>query len=607
MISTADGTEESRYLRLREVAERLRVSAATLRNWVRLGVLIPDGEKPYRFLPETVAAFRRSERGAGTSKLTSRANKCRSKVHHFRGPCRQAAAAFRSLRPGLECAMYLAALKRLQAAGEAEFDESARPVRFLRNSVRTAMAEWEKRLRKPPGERALRFFASLPPMESEESLGELHPALTSVGHRAVRGAYYTPAELVDAALRFGTGARNFLDPCCGSGRYLLRAAKLLNLGPDRIFGIECDPIAAELARINLLLAFPEAEFTPNIFRGDALAGRILREAHGGFELVATNPPWGADKSGQEESFARFFRQSLRFLVPGGKLSFLLPEAALNIRTHAPLRKMLLEMCRIETVELLGRCFTGVFTPVVRLDAVNTPPGEDHTFRIVRRDGEMVQRQLRPAGSDEYTIEPGVTAEDLALIEKIRRIPHRTLAGNAEWALGIVTGDNARLLASEPEPGARPILCGRDILPNRLRPPQRWLRPGTLQQSAPERFYRTVPKIVYRFIADRPVCAVDREGVLTLNSANLLIPRLPGWSVELTARFLNSRLTGYLYRKRFAACKVLRKDLERLPFPPLSTIEAGEWLRLEEDAFEERIFVAFSLCPEERELVLRSFQ
>jgi hypothetical protein len=34
-------------------------------------------------------------------------------------------------------------------------------------------------------------------------------------------------------------------------------------------------------------------------------------------------------------------------------------------------------------------------------------------------------------------------------------------------------------------------------------------------------------------------------MLTLNSANLLIPRLPGWPIELTARFLNSRLAGYL--------------------------------------------------------------
>lgn len=603
MNASAGEAENCRYLRLREAAERLSISAATLRNWVRLEIVIPDKAEPYRFLPETISAFRLS----GIAKLTSRANKCRSRVRSFRGPWRKAAAAFRSLRPGLDCAMYLAALKRLEAAGEAELDAAAHPVGFRRDSVRAVMERWGKRLSNPFNPRAVRFFVALPPIKSEESLGELHQALTSVGSRAARGAYYTPSALVDAALRFGTGARNFLDPCCGSGHYLIRAAKLLPLEPETIYGIECDPVAAELARVNLLLAFPDAEFTPNIFRGNALAGRILREARGSFELVATNPPWGADKSGQEESFTRFLRQALHFLAPGGKLSFLLPEAALNIRTHAPLRKMLLEMCRIETVELLGRCFSGVFTSVVRLDAIKTPPSGEHTFRVVRGGGESVQRQSLAAERDEYAIEAGISAADRALIEKISRVPHQTLAGHAEWALGIVTGDNLRLLAAEPEPGSRPILCGRDILPNRLHPPRRWLRPGKLQQCAPERLYREAPKIVYRFIADRPVCAVDREGLLTLNSANLLIPQLPGWPVELTALFLNSRLTGYLFRKRFSACKILRKDLERLPFPLLSASEIREWLPLEGNGFEDRVFQKFGLTPEERELVFQSFQ
>ena len=603
--STTGGAGERGYLPLQEAAARLRVSAATLRNWIRLGVLLPDRERPYRFLPETVAAFRRAERSQKTSKLTSRANKSGSRVRLFRGPCRNAVAAFRSLRPGLERAMYMAALKRLEAAAEVELDEGARPVRFRRNCVRVVMAGWEERLPGPPGERAFRFFLALPAMEAEESLGELHQALTSVGRRAIRGAYYTATGLVDAALRFGVGARNFLDPCCGSGHYPVRAAKLLGLGPERIYGIECDPVAADLARINLLLAFPGEEFTPNIFRGDALAGRILKGARGTFDMVATNPPWGAGRNGCEESFARFLRQALRFLAPGGKLSFLLPEAALNVRTHAPLRKMLLEKCRIDSVTLLGRCFSGVFTPVVRLDAVNAPPDDGHEFRIVRRDGELTQCQLHAAGRDESIIEPGITPADRTLIDKIFRIPHLTLVGRAEWALGIVTGDNTRLLAREAEPGARPILRGRDILPNRLTPPQRWLRPGRLQQNAPERYYRTSPKIVYRFIANRPVCAVDREGMLTLNSANLLIPRLPGWPIELTARFLNSRLAGYLFIKRFAACKVLRKDLERLPFPLLSVAEAEEWGRLEDDRFENRVFDQFGLAPEERELILQS--
>lgn len=601
----AADTAAGRLLPLREAAARLHVSTATLRNWIRLGVLLPDRERPYRFRVEAVAAFRREKRSESGARLTSRANKSRSTVRRFRGPCREAAAVFRSLRPGLECAMYTAALKRLEAAGEIELD-GIRPVCFLRESVRTVLENWRRRLRQEPGERALRFFEALPAMDGEESLGELHQALTSIGHRAVRGAYYTATGLADDALRFGAGAGRFLDPCCGSGHYLVRAASVLKLGPDRIYGIECDPVAAELARINLLLAFPFDEFTPHIFRGDALAGRILREAYGSFDLVATNPPWEAVRSGREESFALFIRQALRFLGPEGRLSFLLPEAVLNIRAHAPLRRMLFEECRIESVTLLGRCFTGVFTPVVRLDAVNAPPGDGHRFPVVHPDGARELHRQEP-GCRDCAIETGISAADRALLDKIDACPHLTLAGNAEWALGIVTGDNAKLLATAPEPGAEPILRGCDIRPNRLKTPQRYLRPGKLQQAAPKRLYRTKPKLVYRFIANRPVCAVDPDGFLTLNSANLLIPHLPGWPAELAARYLNSRLAGYIFMKRFATCKVLRKDLELLPFPPLAAGEADGLMRLGEEELEERFFDKFGLAAEERALISRVFQ
>lgn len=113
--------------------------------------------------------------------------------------------------------------------------------------------------------------------------------------------------------------------------------------------------------------------------------------------------------------------------------------------------------------------------------------------------------------------------------------------------------------------------------------------------------------MYRFIANRPVCAVDPDGFLTLNSANLLIPHLPGWPAELAARYLNSRLAGYIFMKRFATCKVLRKDLELLPFPPLAAGEADGLMRLGEEELEERFFDKFGLAAEERALIFRVFQ
>ena len=591
--------KKTELISLREVAIRLGVCRATVHNWVRLGLLTPAQVTPYRFAPEVVAAFRRD---GGGEKLTRRANKSRSAARLARGRYRKSVECFRSLHLALENAMYAAALKRLAAAGEAEYREEDGTFRFRRRSVSEVMENWRLRLKSAPDGRLFRFLQSLPGMEDDESLGELYQALSSIGRRAQSGTYYTPTALVDESLSSGRGAERYLDPCCGSGHYLVRAAVVLGLRPEQICGIDCDPIAVELAKINLLLAFPGEEFAPRVFRGNALSGRMLRAEYGRFDLVATNPPWGGAAAEGEESFALFIRQALRFLKEGGRMSFLLPEAVLNIAAHASLRRRLLESCRIDTIELLGRCFPGVFTPVVRIDAVRAPAPAGHSIAILRESGREERAQHRVAERADCAIETGVTAGEREIVDKIFRRGGITLSGNADWALGIVTGDNARLLTHEPEPGAQPILRGCDIQPNHLREPHCYLRPGKLQQSAPFCCYRAIPKLVYRFIATRPVCAVDRGGTLTLNSANVLIPRLPFWQAELVARYLNSRLIGFLYVKRFGTCKILRKDLGELPFPQLSGAEAAAWLAASDPDFETLIARWFGLTGAEMRIV-----
>ena len=598
--------KKTELISLREAAVRLGVCRATVHNWARLGLLVPAQVAPYRFAPEVVASFLRSRREGDGAKLTRRANKSRSSARLSRGRFREAVEQFRSLHLALENAMFAAALKRLKTAAEVETPEEKGEFVFRRESVAAVMENWRARLKHSPDERTFRFLSLLPEMTDDESLGELYQALSCVGRRAQGGTYYTPTTLVDESLSFGRGAKRYLDPCCGSGHYLVRAAAVLGMDAEQIYGIDCDPIAVELARINLLLAFPGEEFTPRVYHGNALSGRILRAEYGTFDFVATNPPWGGAVSEGEESFSLFIQQSLRFLNVGGRMSFLLPEAVLNIAVHAPLRRKLLETCRIDTVALLGRRFPGVFTPVVRLDAVRTPAPEGHRITILHESGREERAQLRVAERADCAIETGVTPEEREVVDKILRQKMMTLAGNADWALGIVTGDNARLLTSGPEPGAEPILRGCDIRPEGLSEPHCYLLPGKLQQSAPFPVYRTVPKLVYRFIATRPVCAVDWKGRLTLNSANVLIPRLPAWPVELVARYLNSRLVGFLYVKRFGTCKILRKDLETVPFPSLSAAETSALLRMDDMEFEARLLQFFGLTETEAQIVSHSF-
>ncbi|MDO4629253.1 MAG: TaqI-like C-terminal specificity domain-containing protein [Planctomycetia bacterium] len=77
------------------------------------------------------------------------------------------------------------------------------------------------------------------------------------------------------------------------------------------------------------------------------------------------------------------------------------------------------------------------------------------------------------------------------------------------------------------------------------------------------------KIVYRFITSHPTFALDTEGRLTLNSANFLIPSIPDYSSRLVTLFLNSEAFQFLFREWFFTHKVLKSNLERLPFLKIS--------------------------------------
>lgn len=594
-------------VRVSEAARRLEVSAGTIRNWLRTGLLTPLAGKPVSIAADAVEKLRRELGSGDLTRLRSRANKRRasaafapSEYSRDRSVSRRVAAvaAFaRSRRLNVEKVLCFAALRLLSLRKEVELSPELLPLSWRRRNMARIMEPWLRRVG-PPGTAHRRVFDLAEPGEEGDFLGFLYQALSRTGLKSARGSYYTPDHLVAESLLPAAGkVSSFLDPCCGTGNYLVHAARLLRLPPEAIRGIDLDPVAARIARINLLLEFPEADFSPDIRSGNALGRIRLPEV----DFIATNPPWGAFRGapprGKEfaglagrERFSFFIARALSLLRAGGRLSVILPESILNIRAHADIRSLIAARSRIERIEPLGRPFSGVFTASIRLDLVRRDAGE--------ANGPAVWHP--------------VAEKECALLEKIFAVPHRTLKGNALWALGIVTGDNRRFLSDTPEPGAEPILRGSDIHPFSIGAPHRFLRLGIgkFQQAAPLSFYRTPGKLVYRFISDRPVFALDREGILTLNSANLLLPRLPGVTAEAIAALFNSTLFGYVFRRRFATHKVLRGDLEELPIPQA---EPAVFARLGELAvsagnlpeIDRIVFELFHLTEEERALVLAS--
>ena len=121
-------------------------------------------------------------------------------------------------------------------------------------------------------------------------------------------------------------------------------------------------------------------------------------------------------------------------------------------------------------------------------------------------------------------------------------------------------------------------------------------------------YRAPEKLVYRFITDRLTFAYDDRQRLTLNSANVLIPHISGLSIKVVLGFLNSTLFQYLFMHKFSTHKVLRGDLETLPFPT-SAIALNASIEALVDDLHERssdnrelddvIYTLFELSESER--------
>ena len=469
--------------------------------------------------------------------------------------------------------------------------------------------------------------------DTDDVLGILYQSLRSEGNKSNLGSYYTPTHLVQNALqdvRLET-VSNFLDPCCGTGKYLVEAAKTFFLPPEAIYGFDIDQLAVQIARINLLMHYRKAEFAPNIFCLDALSdlanGDFFCNTNhliGFFDLIATNPPWGAYKNSSipvqfqnvlesSETYSMFILKSMQLLRKNGALSFILPESILKIRSHADIREFIVKNSKIVKIIQLGRQFSGVFTPVIRLDLINQI--QDNNTLLLQDENKLLTRvgQNRFLNNTDYIFDTRVDNTVEALIQKFYAKPHLTLQGHSEWALGIVTGDNTKHLLEQPTPTAEAIFRGMDISPFYLTAAKTFIEftPSQFQQVAPERFFRADEKLVYKFISKKLVFAFDDTQALTLNSANILIPKLPNMSIKVCLAFLNSSIFQFLFIKKFATHKVLRGDLEKLPFPNLEPDVHNKLEQLVDNVLKTKmvsseindlIFAIFELTQEEKELI-----
>ncbi|MDD3437571.1 MAG: TaqI-like C-terminal specificity domain-containing protein, partial [Candidatus Gastranaerophilales bacterium] len=416
--------------------------------------------------------------------------------------------------------------------------------------------------------------------------------------------------------------------CCGTGQFLLAFADVVK-NPQNIYGVDIDEIAVRIARLNILIKYKNQNFAPNIVCKNTLFEignydlfSLNDENIRDFDVIATNPPWGVHFSKSDierlktsyaeitslESFSYFLKKSIDLLRDGGVISFILPESILSVKTHKDIRDIILKNTHIKKVSYLSRVFKNVFTPVIRLDLEKSKK-ENGQIEICKENKSYTAEQSKWKNNIDFVFDIHADSFDTSIIDKIFNVHHTTLSGQADWALGIVTGNNKAYITDDKKEGFEEIYKGKEVEKFVLDKPSNYINftPERFQQVAPIEKYRAEEKLIYRFISKYLVFAYDNQQKLTLNSANIVIPKIPNYPIKVIAALLNSSPYQFIFQKKFSSIKVLRSHIEQMPLPFWSNKIFNEVIKLVDeiitgkDSFEkldDYIMEQFSLTTEE---------
>lgn len=577
-------TTKSKLYTLAEACKLLSISTATGRNWMKSGRLVPathfSDKKPI-FEESALLALKDALADGSIESLKSRRNKT-----YISGNTQVLDEV------SLRCKLRHCAEQLILSAGYKDF--------FLYENLLNDLVDTNLYItwKTAGSDCCVKDYTYTP---GEDTLGLLYQSLRTMGARKASGSYYTSArlakQLVQKHLPELKPNQTVFDPSCGTGIFLLQLPNTLPL--QNIYGNDINPVSVTLTRINLALkhhitTLEEFEvLQKNISVSDFLSNHI-----GSYDIIVGNPPWGARLSAEEkknyrnrfhcakgrslEIYDLFIEQSIKHLNPQGILAFILPEAILTVKSHMPVRKLLLQITFVRSVEYLGEAFEQVHCPSIILS--------------VAKDTSQPFFKGRNITSDCFSF--SLTDEEYCLLQKICTCPNHTILVNqAFFALGIVTGNNSGLLHSAPAPGLEPVIKGSDISKYHINSFSGYVsfQPKKFQQTAPEDYYRAPEKLFYRFINKRLVFAYDNTGLLSLNSCNIVIPKIPGLSVKYVLAVLNSSVAQFFFEKKFHSVKVLRSHLEQIPIPL-----ADEKTQKEIAALVDKLMILEEASPEFKE-------
>lgn len=568
------GSRKVKYLKINEIADLLEVSAMTVRNWQKTDVI------PYNITEQDLESIKNSI----THRNNKRANKTKNSnffipINYLNNrnnefKIKEICKELNNNDFDLKQKVYLISLLYLRQKNEVDNN-----LNFKRRTIEEICRTFSQDIEIYSVISCFKVMDYCLPTDECDVLGAFYQSLKSIGNKSKYGSFYTSPSLANRIIEEdGVKDAKVLDPCCGTGAFLIKLSHKFSF--ENIYAFDIDDIAIYLAKINILLSYPEIDKMPNIFSVDSLDSDVKIPDLG---YVCSNPPWGAFKNsdkyidykkmvGSSEVFSMFLYKYVNMLSDRARLSFILPESFLNVSSHSKIRSYICNNYSINRIECLGRQFSDVFTPVILLTVDKKIPSDNHQIIVKVGEDSFVINQSRYKNNVDciFDIIPPGSVEN-KILEKIYSVDYHTLKNNAQWGLGIVTGNNARHLKIKKDASLEAVFTGKEVKKMNLSEPKFYIKfdKKSLQQTSHESLYRAEEKLIYKFISSDLIVSYDNNQSLTLNSANIIIPKIENYSVKLVAAILNSSVSNFVFKKKFNTFKVLKRHLESLPIVKLS--------------------------------------
>jgi len=480
----------------------------------------------------------------------------------------------------------------------------------------------------------------------EQYLGLVHENSgdEEIDEKKTRGIFYTPKYIVEHILKsiFDEVQKEklemknlkILDPACGSGSFLIKTFDFLfdrikrgstkeidedvlkkHILETNIFGVDRDPMAVEIAQLNLFLKGAiKHQHLPTlknkIKNGNSLVEDSSQSELGYFEwqkefsdsfhdkkrefdIIIGNPPyvrpaniedslkeylWKNFDTFKEKSdlYNCFMELGIKLLKNKGLISFIVPYGWTEKGSFVHIRELILNTCRvIKLVQLPSKVFQNATVPTcifLLAKEDNEELRESNIITVENLDDEkhvtivkeFEQSKIRK--NHLFNFELFAEKEGETLLDKIKDSGD-SLSEFVELKYGLKTGDDEKFIFnSKKNEDCKKLLKSRNIdrfsktfegeyvwyLPDEMKKNKKIARPGEKERFESE-------KIIVSRMGKEVIVAYDDEKYY-VKDAMLLLKKAENVNLRYIVGILNSNVINYFYKNYYQTIDVPKNAL-----------------------------------------------